>query len=482
MKKMMKGACLLLATALVFAACKSNDDQPTDATWVDGASDSDGSVTSDMTSAELKEGSDGLTYVYDGDSNQYEIKDAAGSWVNVTSTYASVESAGDDKVLKFTYDLTGSARQVDLSYFVNGKDLSASVWTTKIYIPESYTASGATAYPQLRFFEKYGSSWTTDYVASFNTTSYGSGWKTVAIDFANKTITVDGTALTAGTGESTSFTDSFTSVKSVGIEFYADGCTSMDGAFYIDYLNITGMTSEKPAAPVISCLSNTVTITCSTTDPAPTIYYSTDGTTPSATASKYSAPFAITATTTVKAIAINTNGNSSVTTKECTFAAAGTQGSAKLTFTESASGEKKPYFSYTPSDTTKVLSSISFDIYVPQATYDAGFTGGKAYWKTGDSWTWGNGDWVSLTAATWTTITATPPATDGVQIAGFAGYAGASSTGGTDLVMYFDNFKVTYTDGTSETFDFNSGVPSSFGFTSDTSGTGSVGQDTTQYN
>ena len=57
--------------------------------------------------------------------------------------------------------------------------------------------------------------------------------------------------------------------------------------------------------------SQTVTITCATDGAA--IHYTTDGTEPTASSTKYSGAFTITATTTIKAVAFVGEAESSVT-------------------------------------------------------------------------------------------------------------------------------------------------------------------------
>ena len=56
------------------------------------------------------------------------------------------------------------------------------------------------------------------------------------------------------------------------------------------------------------------------------VYYTTDGSTPTAESTLYSEPFTLTATTTVKAIAIKDESSSSVTTKTFTKSNGGSGG------------------------------------------------------------------------------------------------------------------------------------------------------------
>lgn len=83
-------------------------------------------------------------------------------------------------------------------------------------------------------------------------------------------------------------------------------------------LEITYTAGAAPTVerPVISCENNTVTITASGAD---AIYYTTDGTAPTAASTKYTAPFAITANTTVKAVAQKGSDLSSVATYEAVY-------------------------------------------------------------------------------------------------------------------------------------------------------------------
>lgn len=115
-------------------------------------------------------------------------------------------------------------------------------------------------------------------------------------------------------GTSTSYT--FTEMP----EFVA--MRSSSGAMYLSKISITwDVEGEAPVPtatrPVITCSDNTVTITA---EEGAKIYYTTDETEPTDASTLYDAPFAITATTTVKAISYVEGKNPSpVASATCTF-------------------------------------------------------------------------------------------------------------------------------------------------------------------
>lgn len=106
---------------------------------------------------------------------------------------------------------------------------------------------------------------------------------------------------------------------------YGTDGSSKAGQFDVDNVIITtddsGTPSVDVAEPTISGetpFTGSTTVTITVPDNT-TVYYTTDGSTPSNSSTQYTEPFSITATTTVKAIAYDEDGNASdVVTKEFT--------------------------------------------------------------------------------------------------------------------------------------------------------------------
>ena len=130
------------------------------------------------------------------------------------------------------------------------------------------------------------------------------------------------------TGGSASITDSLYSTGNPGI--LVDQRTSTVSAlanFQADCVPSCGGGSSSVATPVFSPVAGTYsspqTITISSTTPSATIYYTTDGTTPTTSSAVYSGPLAVNSTETIKAIGTVTGyASSAVGSAAYTIAAA----------------------------------------------------------------------------------------------------------------------------------------------------------------
>lgn len=135
---------------------------------------------------------------------------------------------------------------------------------------------------------------------------------------SSTSITVNGNTVTGLTNEMAEYTidyDGATEVSKIEI--------TTSTSCYRAYIGSVSIYSGevKVAAPTITgdtpfFGTNSITLACATEGAS--IYYTTDGTAPTSASTPYSAPFEISATTTVKAIAINGTDESSVSTKTFT--------------------------------------------------------------------------------------------------------------------------------------------------------------------
>jgi uncharacterized protein YdeI (BOF family) len=122
-------------------------------------------------------------------------------------------------------------------------------------------------------------------------------------------------------GEATFETDKLTAEFTFDTQYEYIAIASSYGAIYIDEIDVTWDAESAPAQqaskPVITLdADNKVTITAEGAD---AIYYTIDGTEPTTASTLYSAPFAISATTTVKAVAVKAGmENSDIATAELT--------------------------------------------------------------------------------------------------------------------------------------------------------------------
>jgi hypothetical protein len=103
----------------------------------------------------------------------------------------------------------------------------------------------------------------------------------------------------------------------------ASGSELIDGGIHVGYGDDLGPFQIGAVPPYVamprpnissSVVSSGTTVSLSTTAPSATIYYTTNGTTPTTSSSVYSSPISITSSTTLKSIAVNTVGTSGVNT------------------------------------------------------------------------------------------------------------------------------------------------------------------------
>ena len=150
---------------------------------------------------------------------------------------------------------------------------------------------------------------------------YGNNTVSIACDTDGATIyyTIDGTEPTTS---STKYTGAFTlssnaTVKAIAVKTGWNN-SSVASASFTYTVETVATPTITPNGGELKYGNNTVTIACATADA--TIYYTTNGATPTTSSTKYTGAFTLTSNATVKAIAVKTGwNNSSVASASFTY-------------------------------------------------------------------------------------------------------------------------------------------------------------------
>ncbi len=169
------------------------------------------------------------------------------------------------------------------------------------------------------------------------------------------------------TTSSTQYTGAITVASTTTIKAFAVRSGYADSAVTTEVYTIIPVAVMPVLTPTGGTFGSTVTLSMSTTTPGATIYYTTNGSTPSAGSTVYSGSISISATTTVKAIAIKSGyTDSPINTQVYTISLADWSG-------------------YTGSSLNPLL---------PETSWDADFVGGAG--AGGFSFTFTQTDWKTL--------------------------------------------------------------------------------------
>ena len=317
---------------------------------------------------------------------------AGSGTVNVTVTTAS----GTSNAESFTYTSTPAATPT----FSPGAGTYTTVQTVTISDATSgatiyYTTNGTTPTTSSTVYTSPISVSATETVKALATAS---GYTTSAVGSAAYTINL-GTAATptfspaAGTYNTSQTVVISTTTPSATIYYTTNGSTPTTGStVYAGPITVsatetvkaiataTGYTSSavgsaaytlKVATPTFSPVAGTYnaaqTVTISSATPAVTIYYTTNGTTPTTSSTVYSSPISVSATETVKALAVKTGytnsavGSAAYTLKVATptfSPAAGTYTSAQTVTISTATPGATIY--YTTNGSTPTTSSTVY--------------------------------------------------------------------------------------------------------------------------
>ena len=227
------------------------------------------------------------------------------------------------------------------TYTVNGTTVTAtpaastSAWTYAFSnwsgLPNSVTANATVTANFNRTGQSYtialdNQSATTAGQASV-TATYGSAMPSIAANLPAKT--------------SYDFYGYFTSTAGGGTKYYTSaGASAANSTFTAASTLYAAWQCKSPTISFSNDATNTVTITNNTA--SATVYYTTDGSTPTSSSTAYSAPFTIDADKTIKAIAIQSGCvNSSVASLACAYqnACSSPQNPTNETTAEEARGQ-----------------------------------------------------------------------------------------------------------------------------------------------
>lgn len=183
------------------------------------------------------------------------------------------------------------------SYFAktNGTTTATVQTKEKVAYPDVFTC----------YISKIGTNTNSSSNWKIQVSSDGSTWTDIATHAAAAGVTADTWYEVTGDIKAAGYAN-------VYVRLYYDGTTAVRTVDDISLTTYTPAAVEDPVITVTSpfTISTSVSISC-VTDGA-TIYYTTDGNDPTTSSNVYSAPFNITATTTIKAMAVKGNNQSSV--------------------------------------------------------------------------------------------------------------------------------------------------------------------------
>lgn len=281
--------------------------------------------------------------------------------LNVTVTGAGATATGDTSVTpsssstwqNCTVNITGATGSITIQFATS---------TKRAYIDEIILVSSSSSVtPEAPTFSPDGGTYTSAQTVTISSTTSG----------ATIRYTTDGTTPTATTGTTlsnggtVSISESCT-LKAVAV--LSGTASSVTSGTYTINIPQVATPTFSPAAGTYSA-AQSVTISCSTS--GATIYYTTDGTTPTTSSSVYSSAIAVSSTKTIKALAVKSGmTNSEVASATYTInipqvatptfsPAAGTYSAAQSVTISCSTSGATIYYTTDGNDPTTSSSSIS---------------------------------------------------------------------------------------------------------------------------